>query len=313
MGHKSRIIANTAHISNKGASAKVQHRELRGKIKYYEYREGVNGMPGQRYWNDYLSEAQRGQRWQDRGLGTGYQEIVTNCSQAASQSVLAWTFVISPAPDIMQLLESDEERRQVLGELTDQIIENYYIARELPQPDYSWVMHQRKTRDGDPQWHTHVVLTGMVKDEDSNQTRPVFNNKPHMAILDRVSENALEQTMTRYIGPEWEQRRLPELGTVEHFRQALDKIAEQVATEPDLALIFPAVVSSVIAENRTVEPPEISPALDVLPDIDQDGPVHLGSNYETLENIIFDDEDDEYASEEESLEEIEWNNEWEIE
>ena len=59
-----------------------------------------------------------------------------------SKHVLAWTWVISPAPDLMELVPQDE-RRQLLYDLTERIVEDYYTERGFDVPEYSYILVRR--------------------------------------------------------------------------------------------------------------------------------------------------------------------------
>jgi hypothetical protein len=66
------------------------------------------------------------------------------CDQLQSKHVLAWTWVVSPAPDLMALVP-ESERRQLVCDLTEYIVEDYYLQRGFDIPEYSYVLHDRET------------------------------------------------------------------------------------------------------------------------------------------------------------------------
>lgn len=137
--------------TGRGTGAKGLHRTLR----YFQYRDAMNNLQAQNHAYE---------RWHDRGLGVHYRAIYERCLALQSPSVLAWTWVISPAPNLMALVPAGE-RRALLAELTERIVEDYYAARGLDTPEYAYVVHRRLTdpeAEAAPQehLHTHVVLPG---------------------------------------------------------------------------------------------------------------------------------------------------------
>src|SRR5260221_10754397 len=81
----------------------------------------------------------RPERWRDMGLGGNYGEILKACTDLQSKDVLAWTWVVSPAPDLMALVREDQ-RRDLVRALTETIVTEYYEARGLDLPRYSYVL-----------------------------------------------------------------------------------------------------------------------------------------------------------------------------
>src|SRR5205085_3411140 len=95
-----------------------------------------------------------------------YREIVNNCNRLSSNRLLAWTWVVSPAPDLMALVPQ-ESRQDLVVSLTEEIVETYYAARGVEIPEYAYVMHDRWTNAAEgtepqQQLHTHVVLPATV-------------------------------------------------------------------------------------------------------------------------------------------------------
>jgi hypothetical protein len=58
--------------------------------------------------------------------------------------VLAWSWVVSPAPDLMALVP-EGLRRDLLIDLTERVVEAYYTARGADVPEYAFVVHDRLT------------------------------------------------------------------------------------------------------------------------------------------------------------------------
>ncbi|MBI5929902.1 MAG: hypothetical protein HY862_11365 [Chloroflexi bacterium] len=55
-------------------------------------------------------------------MGVNHQSILKSCTDLTSCEVLAWTYVISPEPDLMALIP-EKERRPFIQTLTEHIIE----------------------------------------------------------------------------------------------------------------------------------------------------------------------------------------------
>ena len=51
-------------------------------------------------------------------MGINFGEIYQNCDRLQSKHVLAWTWVISPAPDLLALVPENEHRK-LLYDLTE--------------------------------------------------------------------------------------------------------------------------------------------------------------------------------------------------
>ncbi len=130
---KAIIVPDLKYKSPKRRGRGTGPKGLRGALKYFQYREDHNTKASP----DKLRD-----RWQDRGLGAHYREIDANCQRLKSQHVLAWTWVISPAPDLMALVP-EEKRRALVMDVTEHIVEAYYDARGFQIPIYSYVLVRR--------------------------------------------------------------------------------------------------------------------------------------------------------------------------
>lgn len=171
-------------------------RHLRGKLKYFSYRNDKS---------DHIPH-QRGKahpdRWVDMGLGKKYGDILKACQQLQGKDILAWTWVISPTPALMALVP-EELRQDLVKELTENIVTEYYEARSVDVPPYSYVLHDRDTKGGEQQLHTHVVLPGTV--ETLLGRDQFFNNedKGHIALFNQIADAQLELSLDRAIGSHW--------------------------------------------------------------------------------------------------------------
>ena len=72
-----------------------------------------------------------------------------------------------------------DQRRELLYELTERVVEDYYTERGFDVPEYSYLMHSAKTKgkDGEPpqeHLHTHVILPGTAPS--TADRLPVYNN-----------------------------------------------------------------------------------------------------------------------------------------
>jgi hypothetical protein len=158
------IIPDFKYKSPKRRGRGTGHQGLRATLKYLQFREDRDTKANKEKLRD---------RWQDRGLGKHYGEIFTNCDRLRSQQVLAWTRVISPAPGLM-LLVPEEQRRDVLMDVTERIVEAYYEARGFQTPPYSYVVHDRLTKEGEQQLRTHIILPGLAPTVEGWE--PIYNH-----------------------------------------------------------------------------------------------------------------------------------------
>jgi hypothetical protein len=126
--------------------------------------------------------------------------------------VLAWTWVVSPAPDLMALIPEDK-RPQVVCDLTERIVEDYYTARDFDIPEYSYVLHDRLTDEKDDgvepmqQLHTHVILPGTTPS--IAERLPVYNNKSegHDKLFRDIATQHFSDILDETVGLHWQQER----------------------------------------------------------------------------------------------------------
>jgi hypothetical protein len=210
---KAIVVPDLAFTSRQGQDSgkPTGYRRLKAKLKYLQYRNDRNG---------HIPQEDGLERWVDRGLGQHYRDILKSCDQLGSRSVLAWTWVISPAPDLMALVP-EAERQALVKTLTEQVVEAYYLARGAEVPEYAYVLHDRLTRaqeDGVEGWqqlHTHVVLPGTVPTVEGTR-EPFYNraSKGHVQLLQAITTRQFEAALDRHVGPEWRRLR-PEPGMAE--------------------------------------------------------------------------------------------------
>jgi hypothetical protein len=191
------IIPDLAYKSPRRRGRGTGHKGLRSTLKYLQFRDDRHTR---------ASQEQQRDRWQDRGLGAHYREIFGNCDRLKSPHVLAWTWVISPAPDLMALVP-ENERRDVVMDVTERVVEAYYEARSFQTPPYSYVVHDRLTKGGEQQLHTHVILPGTAPTVAGWE--PVYNQKRqgHERLFNAIAREEFEAALDRTIGREWRRLR----------------------------------------------------------------------------------------------------------
>lgn len=166
---KAIIVVDFAYKGLKRSGRGTGRQGLRATLKYLQYRDKRN---------NHLAQSHEYERWQDHGMGVSYGEIYQNCDALQSKHVLAWTWVVSPAPDLMELVPQSQ-CRELLYELTERVVEDYYTERGFEVPEYSYLMHSAKTKpkDGEPpqeHLHTHIILPGTAPS--TADRMPVYNN-----------------------------------------------------------------------------------------------------------------------------------------
>ncbi len=196
------IIVNFAYKSPTGQGYGKGPGALRTMLRYFQYRDRRN---------NWLSKNRGYIRWIDRGMGKHHREIFKQCEALQSEHVMAWTFVVSPAPDLMTLVP-ERQRRAFISDLTERVVEDYYTARGLDNPQYSYVIHTAKTKATDEEpsrehLHTHVVLPGTVSS--MAERLPVYNNtsKGHDKLFREIAAHHFSTMLDQTIGVEWRRLR----------------------------------------------------------------------------------------------------------
>jgi hypothetical protein len=195
------IVPDLQYTSHKGRRGNGQQ-EFRRKLKYFTYRNDRDG---------HIPQHRGLERWHDYGLGGTYGNILKQCEVLSSRRVLAWTWVVSPAPDLMILLP-EQEREHIVCDLTEAIVEAYYDARGVDIPEFSYVLHDRLTKAEDgaalQHLHTHIILPGTVPLPDGTR-QPFYNRKSkgHIDLLRSISSEQMTSVLDRELGPTWRQWR----------------------------------------------------------------------------------------------------------
>ena len=217
MSHKAIIVVDFAYKGPKRSGRGTGPQGLKATLKYLQYRDQRNNR---------LAQSRRSERWQDRGMGVSHGEIYQHCTDLQSQHVLAWTWVISPAPDLMALVP-EPQRRDLLYELTERVVEDYYTERGFDVPEYSYVMHSARTKpkDGEPahgHLHIHVVLPGTAPS--TADRLPVYNNstKGHDRLFREIATRHFADLLDER-GIDWRRlREEPDVAHADHPSSDLD-------------------------------------------------------------------------------------------
>ena len=196
---KAIIVVDFAYKSPNRKGRGTGHKGLRSTLKYLQYRDNRT---------EHLTQSDENERWRDLGMGKHYREVFENCDHLQSKHVLAWTWVVSPAPDLMTLVP-EEERAQLVCDLTERVVEDYYIERGFNLPEYSYVLHDRLTdtkEEGEEPMqhlHTHVVLAGTAPS--IAERLPVYNNKErgHDVLFREIATHHFSEMLDEIAGAEW--------------------------------------------------------------------------------------------------------------
>ena len=189
---------------------KSGYKGLKKLLKYVSFRENPDHHP-----------IEMSERWTDCGFGSHWREVYENAGTLAGPYILAHHMVIAPAPDLMALVPEDL-RQELVREVTERTIEEWFVARGLNIPEYSFVTHDRDTSDdyGLQNLHTHVFIAGTV--ENSVGERESHRVERQQVCTDRgglnrddnlhhIARLEFEQVLDRTIGPEWRLLRETEL------------------------------------------------------------------------------------------------------
>jgi hypothetical protein len=164
-------------------------------LKYVQYRDDRDS---------HLLQQIGQTRWYDRGLGNHYRMIARLCSQLArdpvnQDAVLVRMMVVSPHPTLMTALPP-AKRQTALRDLTESMIEGYFAARELPVPEYAFVIHDPQTEGGVQRMHSHVFFPATVPDLEGRRAYDL--RRKQMPEFHVVRDQTITQFWTRLVGAE---------------------------------------------------------------------------------------------------------------
>jgi nucleoid DNA-binding protein len=198
---KAIIVTDFAYKGPKRKGRGTGHQGLRGTLKYLQYRDDRN---------KHVPQDKNAERWVDRGLGQHYRAIFENCDHLQSKHVLAWTWVVSPSPDLMTLVP-EAQRRDLLHNLTELVVEDYYTQRGFDVPEYSYVVHDSLTQPDEQgevlqHLHAHVVLPGTAPLPGADRAA-VYNFSLKSSRRPYPHQNQLWNRRHRSSWQKWQQKR----------------------------------------------------------------------------------------------------------
>jgi len=238
--HRRAIITNTKFVYAN------QRKKLRGLLRYFQYRNDKDSAEHVQQFDD---RGQRVDRWTDRGLGGEYRDILGKSLELATttmhRNVSARLLVIAPEVHLMEAIPEDR-RADVLRELTESTVENWFERMDLPTAEYAFVLHESEPTDTRPDGrlkdetqlsqsylHSHVVLAATVPGfEQDREGYKVYDKQ--IRALHEAGRDAMEQIWQRELGVE----RVAELNQEleERTQKYLELDAVQTRDEPQHAL-----------------------------------------------------------------------------
>ncbi len=109
----------------------------------------------------------------------------------------------------------DEPRREAfVRELTERTLENFFEARGIETPEFSFAIHRRETTDvfepGRDNPHAHIILPGTYESWADGARLPLYMNcnrrENHIDLLHDIAQFEIDLLLQREVGPDWEQR-----------------------------------------------------------------------------------------------------------
>ena len=195
---KALVIVDIAYKGPRRTGRGTGKQGLKATLRYLQYRDKRN---------NHLAQQRGVERWHDRGLGLHHRAIYDSCLKLGSKHVIAWTWVVSPAPDLLALVP-ERDRPALLNALTERVVEEYYTQRGLDVPEYAYVQHHALTKATQDQpemehLHTHVILPGTAPG--IAERLPVYNNvsKGHAALLHEIAEKHFAEALDRTLEHDW--------------------------------------------------------------------------------------------------------------
>ncbi|HRL13065.1 MAG TPA: hypothetical protein PKX07_14370, partial [Aggregatilineales bacterium] len=109
----------------------------------------------------------------------------------------------------LMALVPEDQRRDLVCDLTERVVEEYYEQRGFDTPPYSYILHDRQTNEaGMQQLHTHVILPGMAPLPGVDMA-PVYNNKERGddVLFREIAAQHFSDALDKIVGPEWRHAR----------------------------------------------------------------------------------------------------------
>jgi hypothetical protein len=201
MNRRQMVVANVQYRKPTLEGSK----QTKGLLRYYTYRDGRTGQVIQKPGLE---------RWVDHGLGQTMTDIAASCERLKGEHVLAFTMVINPNPELVQMMPV-ASRAQFVRDLTQTTLDSFFEARGIDTGiESSYVLHHRNSENrqspGLHNPHTHVLLPGTYFDEGKGERVPLYfsrNRKvDHIDMLHRSAEASMAELLEQYVGRDWEQR-----------------------------------------------------------------------------------------------------------
>ncbi len=181
------------------------------------------------------------ERWTDCGLGNNWKSILKRLIELKGPYVLVHHMVISPAPDLMELVP-DDLKHEVVREVTERTIETWHLERGLAVPEYAHVLHDRDTSEhGLQHLHAHIFIAGTIENSLGERESHRVNREQVVADprsmqradnLHRIARQEMELLLDRTIGLEWRELRQPEPESEpERQPMGLDELMRQITRE----------------------------------------------------------------------------------
>jgi hypothetical protein len=245
---------------------KDQKKKLRRLLRYFQYRNDKSSAEHVRQWDEF---GERVERWVDCGLGTDHQEILENVLDLATDNlkrdVGTRLLVIGPEVNLMHAIDPDK-RVDVLRELTEKTIENWFERMNLPTAEFSYVIHESQASETRPDGrlkdevqtesylHTHVVLAPTVWGlEQEREAYKVYDKQ--ISSLHEAGREAMTEIWERELGVERFAELQAELAERDIRQRELDRQHE----ESELVKLFQVETPASLREMDIPIPP---PAFD---------------------------------------------------
>jgi hypothetical protein len=239
------MMHQRAVITNLKFTYADQRKKLIGLSKYYQHR---NDKLGASHVRQYDERGNRVQRWVNGGLGDHFREVTDTClsygTSGMKRDVGSRLLVIAPEVNFMDALPQ-ERRADVLKELTEYTLENWFDRMDLPTAEYSYVLHEGKSAKNRPDGrekdavnatqtylHTHVVLAPTVQGIDGRENYKVYDR--HISMLHEAGREAMEHLWERELGSECLAQLNAELAQREqHYKERDIEYAEKFFVEAE--------------------------------------------------------------------------------